>query len=59
MRTICFNCLSLFPPAHEAINEKRLKLVPAHEGCPFCAYLEEHRSPYRHEQAEEKEVVGG
>ena len=46
--TICFYCLSLFP-AYAAINEGKLKLVPAGETCPFCAYLEEHRSPFKSE----------
>lgn len=44
--TICFWCLSLFP-VYDAINEGRVKLLPAGETCSFCAYLEEHRSPYK------------
>ena len=45
---ICFHCLSLFP-AYDAINERKIKLVPAGEDCLLCAYLEEHRSPFRNE----------
>lgn len=54
--TICFNCLDLFP-AYEAINASRVKLVPAKEMCSFCAYLEEHRSPFKSEAAEILKVV--
>lgn len=53
---ICFYCLDLFP-VYDAINEGKIKLVPAGETCSFCAYLEEHRSPFVSELAEVEEVT--
>lgn len=46
--TICYHCLELFP-AYEDINSRKVQLLPAGKMCSFCAYLEEHRSPFRSE----------
>lgn len=46
--TICYYCLPLFP-VYDALNDGRVKLLPAGKICSFCTYLEEHRSPFQSE----------